>query len=416
MSIGFLVKPDQPLIWRGPMLHSAIRQFLTDVAWGELDYLVIDLPPGTGDAALSLAQSLPLSGGVIVTLPQQVSLDDARRGLEMFRQLDVPIFGVVENMSYLELPDGNRMDVFGTGGGERLAKEAGVPFIGAIPMDPAVRAGGDSGKPVVVTPPIRLWRALCAIAEDVAAKISVAAMQQNRADWWVFSNFCESDLGVSGLHTRDNISEILKEPDWLPNLEVMQPFIVGIRFQKVGKVYHFDASNCRRLAAWRFRRGRYLPRAAARRSRAVVQNPALPGWQLEADPPPGHPARPGLRQIWQKKEVEAMINCRAKLSELKIEGVKVIAAEFTFDGAACLSCTAPKGKARSICATCATPCSAFTRERGSRCARSARAMLPKSWAEWAPAAWKPLLLDVPDRIQPDLDQDGQRAGHFADPV
>ncbi len=153
MSIGFLVKPDQPLIWRGPMLHSAIRQFLTDVDWGELDYLVVDLPPGTGDAALSLAQSLPLSGGVIVTLPQQVSLDDARRGLEMFRQLDVPVFGVVENMSYLELPDGSRMDVFGSGGGQRLAEEAGVPFIGAIPMDPAVRVGGDNGKPVVVTNP-----------------------------------------------------------------------------------------------------------------------------------------------------------------------------------------------------------------------------------------------------------------------
>jgi Mrp family chromosome partitioning ATPase len=113
MSIGFLVKPDQPLIWRGPMLHSAIRQFLSDVEWGELDYLVVDLPPGTGDAALSLAQSLPLSGGLIVTLPQEVSLEDARRGMEMFRQLDVPILGVVENMSYLELPDGTRMDVLG---------------------------------------------------------------------------------------------------------------------------------------------------------------------------------------------------------------------------------------------------------------------------------------------------------------
>ena len=180
MSIGFLVKPDQPLIWRGPMLHSAIRQFLTDVAWGELDYLIIDLPPGTGDAALSLAQSLPLSGGVIVTLPQQVSLDDARRGLEMFRQLDVPIFGVVENMSYLELPDGNRMDIFGTGGGKKLAEESGVAYIGAIPMDPAVRAGGDSGKPVVIThPDSPVAQALRMIAEDVAAKVSVAAMQQS---------------------------------------------------------------------------------------------------------------------------------------------------------------------------------------------------------------------------------------------
>jgi len=179
MSIGFLVKPNQPLIWRGPMLHSAIRQFLTDVDWGELDYLIVDLPPGTGDAALSLAQSLPLSGGVIVTLPQQVSLEDARRGLEMFRQLDVPIFGVVENMSYLELPDGSRLDVFGTGGGERLAREAGVAFLGAIPMDPAVREGGDQGQPVIISKPdAPVATALRAITENVAARISVAAMQQ----------------------------------------------------------------------------------------------------------------------------------------------------------------------------------------------------------------------------------------------
>ncbi|MBC8332786.1 MAG: Mrp/NBP35 family ATP-binding protein [Anaerolineae bacterium] len=180
MSIGFLVKPGQPLIWRGPMLHSAIRQFLTDVLWDELDYLVIDLPPGTGDAQLSLSQSLPLSGGVIVTLPQEVSLDDARRGLEMFRELNVGILGVVENMSFLELPDGTKMDIFGSGGGEKLAKEAGVPFIGAIPMDPTVRQGGDSGKPVVVShPDSPVAKALRAIAEDVAAKVSVAALRQD---------------------------------------------------------------------------------------------------------------------------------------------------------------------------------------------------------------------------------------------
>jgi ATP-binding protein involved in chromosome partitioning len=178
MSIGFLVKPDQPLIWRGPMLHSAIRQFLTDVEWGELDYLIVDLPPGTGDAALSLAQSLPLSGGIIVTLPQQVSLDDARRGLEMFRQLDVDVFGVVENMSYLELHDGTRMDIFGSGGGETLAQQSGVPFIGTIPMDPMVRQGGDEGKPVVITnPDSAVAKALQNVAENVAAKISVAAVQ-----------------------------------------------------------------------------------------------------------------------------------------------------------------------------------------------------------------------------------------------
>jgi ATP-binding protein involved in chromosome partitioning len=178
MSIGFLVKANQPLIWRGPMLHSAIRQFLSDVDWGELDYLVIDLPPGTGDAALSLTQSLPLSGGVIVTLPQQVSIDDARRGLEMFRQLDVPILGVVENMSYLDLPDGSRMDIFGTGGGSRLAEEAGVSFIGAVPMHPLVRTSGDSGSPVVISDPdSAVANALRAVAQDIAAKISVAALR-----------------------------------------------------------------------------------------------------------------------------------------------------------------------------------------------------------------------------------------------
>jgi ATP-binding protein involved in chromosome partitioning len=178
MSIGFMVKPNQPLIWRGPMLHSAIRQFLTDVEWGELDYLVIDLPPGTGDASLSLAQSLPLSGAVIVTLPQQVSLDDARRSIEMFRQLDVNVFGVVENMSYLELPNGDRMDIFGAGGGQRLAEEAGVPFIGSIPMDSTVRQGGDAGHPVVISnPDSPVARALVSVAEDIAARISVAAVR-----------------------------------------------------------------------------------------------------------------------------------------------------------------------------------------------------------------------------------------------
>ncbi|HNB54328.1 MAG TPA: P-loop NTPase, partial [Anaerolineales bacterium] len=153
--------------------------FVQDVNWGEIDYLVVDLPPGTGDASLSVAQTLPLTGGVIVTLPQQVSLDDARRGLEMFRQLDVPLLGVVENMSYLELPDGTRMDVFGTGGGERLAREAGIPFIGAIPMDPNVRQGGDSGKPVVIAHPTSpVAKALSAIADDVIAKIN-GSFQQN---------------------------------------------------------------------------------------------------------------------------------------------------------------------------------------------------------------------------------------------
>ena len=177
MSIGFLVKSEQPLIWRGPMLHSAIRQFLTDVVWGELDYLIVDLPPGTGDAGLSLAQTLPLSGGVIVTLPQQVSIDDARRGLEMFRQLNIPVLGVVENMSYLELPDGSKMDVFGSGGGEMLAQQSNVSFIGSIPMDPSVREGGDAGVPVIVSKPeSHVAQAMVDVAENIAAKISIAAL------------------------------------------------------------------------------------------------------------------------------------------------------------------------------------------------------------------------------------------------
>ena len=180
MSIGFLVKPNQPLIWRGPMLHSAIRQFLSDVEWGELDYLIVDLPPGTGDAALSLTQSLPLSGGVIVTLPQHVSMEDARRAMEMFRQLNVPILGVVENMSYLELEDGSRLDIFGSGGGEQLAKEGNVPFFGTIPIDTEVRVGGDNGKPVIVeNPKSPAATALRNIAGQIAAKVSVAAIENN---------------------------------------------------------------------------------------------------------------------------------------------------------------------------------------------------------------------------------------------
>jgi ATP-binding protein involved in chromosome partitioning len=177
ISMGLLVKPGQPLIWRGPMLNSAIRQFLGDVEWGELDYLVVDLPPGTGDAALSLAQALPLSGAIIVTLPQLVSLEDASRGLQMFRTLEVPILGVIENMSYLDLPDGTRMDIFGSGGGEQLAQTTGTTFLGKIPIDQNVRIGGDSGKPIVVShPDSPVAAALTDIAQKVAARISVEAL------------------------------------------------------------------------------------------------------------------------------------------------------------------------------------------------------------------------------------------------
>ncbi len=168
MSMGFLVKPGQPLIWRGPMLNSAIRQFLEDVAWGELDYLITDLPPGTGDASLSLAQMLPLSGVVIVTLPQAVSLEDASRGLTMFQTLEVPILGIVENM---------RGEVFGSGGGEEMAHIANVPFLGAVPLDPKVRIGGDTGQPVVISnPDSDAARAFQSIAGQVAARISIEAL------------------------------------------------------------------------------------------------------------------------------------------------------------------------------------------------------------------------------------------------
>lgn len=177
ISMGLLVKPGQPLIWRGPMLNSAIRQFLGDVEWGELDYLIVDLPPGTGDASLSLAQALPLSGAVIVTLPQLVSLEDASRGLNMFRTLEVPILGIVENMSYLDLPDGTRMDIFGSGGGEQLALATQTNFLGKVPIDQNVRIGGDSGKPILVSyPDSPVANALREIAQKIAAQISVAAL------------------------------------------------------------------------------------------------------------------------------------------------------------------------------------------------------------------------------------------------
>ena len=176
MSIGFLVPEGQPLIWRGPMLHSAIRQFIADVDWGELDYLIIDLPPGTGDAQLSLAQSIPLSGGVIVTLPQKVSLEDARRGLEMFRSMNVPIIGVVENMSFLTLPDGSQLDVFGQGGGNQLASDTNTEFIGSVPMDPAIREAGDIGIPIVIShPESEAAKALNDLAEKIAENASVIA-------------------------------------------------------------------------------------------------------------------------------------------------------------------------------------------------------------------------------------------------
>ena len=150
ISIGLLVDDNAPLIWRGPMASGAIKQFMTDVAWGELDYLVFDMPPGTGDIQLTLVQTIPLTGAVIVTTPQEVSLIDARKALKMFERVNVPVLGLIENMSYFIAPDTKkRYDIFGSGGGERVSKELNVPFIGGIPINPQIREGGDKGIPIV---------------------------------------------------------------------------------------------------------------------------------------------------------------------------------------------------------------------------------------------------------------------------
>jgi ATP-binding protein involved in chromosome partitioning len=164
MSMGFLMPSDKALIWRGPMLHKAIQQLFTDVQWGELDYLVVDLPPGTGDAQLSLAQTAPLSGGVIVTMPQDVSLADARRGAAAFVQLEVPIIGVIENMSG---------EVFGSGGGERAAQEMDVAFLGRVELDSNVRIGGDAGRPIVLShPESAAARSLRQLARLIALRLN----------------------------------------------------------------------------------------------------------------------------------------------------------------------------------------------------------------------------------------------------
>ncbi|QQE64036.1 chromosome partitioning protein [Leptolyngbya sp. BL0902] len=179
VSMGFLIDRDQPVIWRGPMLNGVIRQFLYQVQWGELDYLIVDMPPGTGDAQLTLAQAVPMAGAVIVSTPQDVAISDARRGLRMFQQLQVPVLGVVENMSYFIPPDApeKRYDIFGSGGGEKIAADLGVPLLGCVPLETAVREGGDQGVPIVVQfPESASAKALKAISQQLAAKVSVAAL------------------------------------------------------------------------------------------------------------------------------------------------------------------------------------------------------------------------------------------------
>ena len=178
VSMAFLIDPDQPVIWRGPMLNGVIRQFLYQVEWGELDYLIVDMPPGTGDAQLTLAQAVPMAGAVIVTTPQTVSLLDARRGLKMFQQLGINLLGIVENMSYFIPPDmpEKSYDLFGSGGGERTATELQVPLLGCIPLEIALREGGDNGIPIVIAEPESASaKALVNIAEQIAAKVSIAA-------------------------------------------------------------------------------------------------------------------------------------------------------------------------------------------------------------------------------------------------
>ena len=168
--MGLLNPGDKPLIWRGPMLHSVMQQFLRNVQWGELDYLVVDLPPGTGDVQLSLIQSTAVTGAVLVTTPSIVALADVRKAIEMFRQVNVEILGVVENMSYFNCPHCNgRIDVFGHGEGERMAKAFGVPFLGEVEIDPQIRIGGDTGKPVV------------SLGEDAPGAASLFAVARNVA-------------------------------------------------------------------------------------------------------------------------------------------------------------------------------------------------------------------------------------------
>ena len=175
ISIGFMIDDENPVIWRGPMASGALKQFMTDVNWGDLDYLIYDLPPGTGDIQLTLVQTIPLTGAVIVTTPQEVSLIDAKKGLKMFERVNVPVFGIIENMSYFIAPDtGNKYDIFGTGGGEKLATELNSKLLGQIPIDSRIREGGDNGKPIVeALPDSDNAKIITEIAKNLAAQISI---------------------------------------------------------------------------------------------------------------------------------------------------------------------------------------------------------------------------------------------------
>jgi len=184
MSLGFFLTENSPVIWRGPMVHGLIQQFLTDVEWGELDYLVVDMPPGTGDAALTLTQQAPLSGALIVTTANDLSLIDARKGLAMFETVKVPVLGIIENMSYFTPPDlpDRKYYIFGEGGGKRTADELGIDFLGGIPIDPRIVEGGDAGKPIAVEAPDSLpAEVFTELAGAVARKLAVLAEEPPRS-------------------------------------------------------------------------------------------------------------------------------------------------------------------------------------------------------------------------------------------
>jgi ATP-binding protein involved in chromosome partitioning len=177
VSMGFLTGDDAPIIWRGPMLHGVVQQFFREVQWHDLDYLIVDMPPGTGDVALSLSQTVPVAGAIVVTTPQQVSLADSRRAVAMYKKLNIPPLGVIENMSYFVCRNcSEEADIFGRGGGERMAEELGVPFLGSIPIYQPIREGGDAGVPLVISEPESPpARAFMAIAERAAAHLSIAS-------------------------------------------------------------------------------------------------------------------------------------------------------------------------------------------------------------------------------------------------
>jgi len=197
MSMGFFVPEETPVVWRGPMVHGAIQQFFRDVLWGKLDYLLIDLPPGTGDVQLTLSQLVPLTGAITVTTPQEVALHDVRKGIMMFKKVNVPILGVIENMSYHVCSHcGERSEIFSHGGGERAAEKFEVPFLGRIPLDTAIRQGGDMGMPIVIadpsSPQAKVFREMAATLVEKTA--------------------CTAPDGETGTPSIDTLLKKIKEP------------------------------------------------------------------------------------------------------------------------------------------------------------------------------------------------------------